>query len=244
MTYKIATIGDQHGNIENFYKLIDFLENTEKPDIYIQLGDLGLMGDNFQKYINKLNKKFKSINKKLFFIDGNHENHKWLLKQQIPENDFTEIASNIFHIRRGTKLSIFNKNFLFIGGAYSIDRHYRKLNKSYWLEETIRDEDLDYALSHTGKIDYLICHDSPQIPFQFYLKNKINGKDDLNSYTNRAKLQTIWDKYEPDFTIHGHYHHHYNYEFDEKKFIGLDCDVSAKIKNDELLKRQFYIIDL
>lgn len=235
--YRIAFIGDQHGNTSNFYKLIDYIEQKNNPDLYIQVGDLGLMGECFPKYLNKINKKFKSINKKLFFIDGNHENHKWLSKQ-LGENDLTYLASNVAHIKRGSLITLFNKNFLFIGGAYSIDRAWRKLNKSYWLEETITNEDIERALSY-DKVDILVSHDCPDLPYQWFLKHILPGKDDRNSYENRNKLQMVWDNYKPKLTIHGHYHFDYTYYYGDYKFIGLNCD--SYLKNFE---KQFYILEV
>ena len=51
---KIAFLGDQHGNTKNIYKLIDYIRDKENPDLLIQVGDFGLMGDNFEKYLFKI----------------------------------------------------------------------------------------------------------------------------------------------------------------------------------------------
>mgnify|MGYP003620949817 FL=1 len=45
---KIACIGDQHGNIRNFIKVVDYINNIyPEIDTLIQVGDFGLMGEGF-----------------------------------------------------------------------------------------------------------------------------------------------------------------------------------------------------
>ena len=79
---KIACIGDQHGNIRNFIKVVDYINNIyPEIDTLIQVGDFGLMGEGFERYLLKMNKYLMKMNKYLYFIDGNHENHIWLQKK-------------------------------------------------------------------------------------------------------------------------------------------------------------------
>ena len=79
---KIAFLGDLHGNSNNAHKLIDYImKQEEKPDLFIQVGDMGVMGELFERYLDKLNKKLETYNIELWFIDGNHENFNWLLSK-------------------------------------------------------------------------------------------------------------------------------------------------------------------
>ena len=134
---KIAFLGDLHGNTNNAYKLIDYIMEQDNPDLLIQVGDMGVMGELFEKYLNKLNKKLESYNIELWFIDGNHENFNWLLNKVKNPHGLNSITSKIKYIPRGTMLTLGNKHFYFCGGAFSIDKFMRTIYKSWWPQETL-----------------------------------------------------------------------------------------------------------
>lgn len=124
-----------------------------------------------------------------------------------------------------------------MGGAFSIDRMYRTLNKTYWLEELITDEELEKALQY-DKVDILISHDVTANVFDMYLKHFLLPlKQDSESNNNRKKLYEIYDKYKPEYIIHGHYHYNYEYEIDGTNVIGLSCD-------EEPLDEQYFILTI
>ena len=53
----ICFLGDQHGNISNFLRVIDKIEKEHNPQVYFQLGDFGFMGEGFLKFLKNVNKK-------------------------------------------------------------------------------------------------------------------------------------------------------------------------------------------
>jgi len=124
---KIAFLGDLHGNTNNAYKLIDFIMEHDNPDLLIQVGDMGVMGELFEKYLNKLNKKLESYNIELWFIDGNHENFNWLLNKVKNPHGLNSITSKIKYIPRGTMLTLGKKNFYFCGGGVFFFKFIRKI---------------------------------------------------------------------------------------------------------------------
>ena len=75
------------------------------------------------------------------------------------------IRSRIIHVLRGEVLCLKGKRIFCFGGAFSIDRAYRTLNKSYWKEEVPSEEDYENGNKNLKacdyKVDYVITHTCP-----------------------------------------------------------------------------------
>lgn len=235
----ICFLGDQHGNISNFLRVIDKIEKEHNPQVYFQLGDFGFMGEGFLKFLKNVNKKMKSINKNIYFIDGNHENHNWLRKNQI--DDLTFIDSNVIYVRRGAIITLNEINLLCVGGAISTDRKYRKLNKSYWEEEGLTKEEIESItknlLKNKKEIDLFVTHDSSYKLDGLFNSNYFsNYSDYLKAVEHRKALQYFFDLSKSIINIHGHNHKYYydeiitgdndNYYKNKIKYIEicLNCD--------------------
>ena len=76
------------------------------------------------------------------------------------------IRSNILHLMRGQIYTIEGKTFFTFGGAFSIDRLYRKKNISYWEEEIPSSEEYNEAIQHLEacnyKVDVILTHTAPR----------------------------------------------------------------------------------
>ena len=134
----IYITGDTHGLIDfdklNYFKTI----YTSEKDVLIILGDAGIAWS--EEELEHTISKYELLGITIIFIDGNHENFSMLNNLPIVEMygaKMHKISNNIYHVLRGEIMTINNLNFLCLGGAISIDKHYRILNKSYWLEEEI-----------------------------------------------------------------------------------------------------------
>ena len=141
----IYLLSDPHGDI-NHKGLKQYLSEAGKDDLLILLGDICMKFEDTEE--NRIfTEWFLSSDKKIAFIDGNHENFKLLNKFPIT-NMFNAkmhlIAQNIYHVMRGEIMIINDLKFLCIGGAVSIDKIYRKKGVSYWDEENISKKDIDY----------------------------------------------------------------------------------------------------
>lgn len=229
---KIAFLGDLHGNTNNAYKLIDFIMEHDNPDLLIQVGDMGVMGELFEKYLNKLNKKLESYNIELWFIDGNHENFNWLLNKVKNPHGLNTITSKIKYIPRGTMLTLGKKNFYFCGGAFSIDKFMRTIYKSWWPQETLSKEETEELINYYNdtysnyKIDYFISHDTPL--FEHYQDDSIfmNQSDFYEDYSHKMNLRKIYELTKAPKIIHGHYHRFNKFIQDGVENITLNCDGS------------------
>ena len=229
---KIAFLGDLHGNTNNAYKLIDFIMEHDNPDLLIQVGDMGVMGELFEKYLNKLNKKLESYNIELWFIDGNHENFNWLLNKVKNPHGLNYITSKIKYIPRGTMLTLGKKNFYFCGGAFSIDKFMRTIYKSWWPQEILSKEETEELINYYNenysnyKIDYFISHDTPL--FEHYQDDSIfmNQSDFYEDYSHKINLRKIYELTKAPKIIHGHYHRFNKFIQDGVENITLNCDGS------------------
>lgn len=229
---KTAFLGDLHGNTNNAYKLIDFIMEHDNPDLLIQVGDMGVMGELFEKYLNKLNKKLESYNIELWFIDGNHENFNWLLNKVKNPHGLNSITSKIKYIPRGTMLTLGKKNFYFCGGAFSIDKFMRTIYKSWWPQEILSKEETEELINYYNenysnyKIDYFISHDTPL--FEHYQDDSIfmNQSDFYEDYSHKINLRKIYELTKAPKIIHGHYHRFNKFIQDGVENITLNCDGS------------------
>lgn len=229
---KIAFLGDLHGNTSNAYKLIDYIMEHDNPDLLIQVGDMGVMGELFEKYLNKLNKKLESYNIELWFIDGNHENFNWLLNKVKNPHGLNSITSKIKYIPRGTMLTLGKKNFYFCGGAFSIDKFMRTIYKSWWPQETLSKEETEELINYYNenysnyKIDYFISHDTPL--FEHYQDDSIfmNQSDFYEDYFHKMNLRKLYELTKAPKIVHGHYHRFNKFIQNGIENITLNCDGS------------------
>lgn len=159
----IYITGDTHGLID-FEKLKEFDKRyISTKDVLIILGDAGIIWDYLS--MKETIAKYSSIGLTVIFVDGNHENFEILNKFPIVNKYGAKmhlISKNIFHVLRGEILNINDLKLLCIGGAISIDRHYRTLGVSYWKEEVIGKDDINNAIKnlkkYNYKVDYVLTH--------------------------------------------------------------------------------------
>lgn len=157
---RIMVLGDIHAEWNSLNTLI----NSKKPDIILQCGDWGYW-KNFHGLQVSNGKggtyKFdlygvKNHKTKIYFADGNHEDHWSLMKL-----DNNEIQPNIFYMKRGSTLTLPDERVvLFIGGANSIDKHSRTFGVDWFPEEVITNKDIN-NLPDT-KVDIVISHTCPE----------------------------------------------------------------------------------
>jgi predicted phosphodiesterase len=231
---KIMIVGDTHGNT---VWLRDRIRQAHKYrlDKIIQVGDFGLWDhyDDGFAFLDTTNEELRKAGLKLYWVDGNHENHdrlKWYEKNN-PKTQagHVYIRSHILYIPRGLIWEWDGKRFAGVGGAYSIDKAYRKVGTSWWAGEQLTDTQKNkivYGGFRRDPVDYLFTHDcSASTPFQGRLKN------DPESHAHRQKMDEVARSLRPSFWFHGHMHTKYEwmYPLDHSashwaQVYGLECD--------------------
>jgi hypothetical protein len=117
-------------------------------------------------------------------------------------------------MKRGSVLEVNNKNILFMGGAFSIDRSWRILGKSYFLEETISQEDV-WRLPDTN-IDIVISHTAPN---EFEIPLNLKKEHD----PSRDALSYVLNKYSPKKWYLAHFHIYYKNKYENCIWTVFSC---------------------
>ncbi len=227
---KIIIAGDVHGHWAMLNKLI----NKKNPKIILQCGDFGwwpklhdtyniyseyedvdgkIEGDFWDRTIRARKRKkwdqfgIKAADTKIYWCDGNHEDH-WDLKE---ERNYMkapcQVMPNVYYMKRGSVLSLPDgRNVLFIGGADSVDKNQRKLGFDWFPEEVITQSDV-YDLPNI-KIDIVISHTCPLEFHQPILTAKVPywGWQEKIKDPSAHALSYILNRYKPDLWYFGHFH--------------------------------------
>lgn len=222
--------GDIHGQWSALNKLI----NRKNPEIILQCGDFGwwpnfhnttsifagyenvdgkVEGDAWNRTVGTRRYKkwdqfgIKARDTKIYWCDGNHENH-WDLKE---ERNYMkapcEMMPNVYYMKRGSVLQLPDgRNVLFMGGADSIDKHDRTLGLDWFPEEVITQSDIG-NLSDT-KIDIVVSH---TCPLEFHrqiliaIKPYWGWQEKIKDPSAHA-LSYILSRYKPGLWYFGHFH--------------------------------------
>lgn len=225
---KILWCGDTHGDIENIVKALEYACLNDCTIVFI-LGDFGYF-PNLEKYgsfIREVSKEAKRFDIEVHWLRGNHENHEALNRICKGKTDTIEMEPNVFYHPNANSWRWDGITFLAMGGAYSIDKAYRKLGRDWFPGEVIAVEDT-YKACGLGQIDVVLSHDSPISSnlddfLDFYLA--------AETQANRHQLQGVIEAVRPKINFHGHYHTRFqgkgsfNTEDGIKEFdtICLDC---------------------
>lgn len=198
---KIIILGDIHGD----FQVINHLVATEQPDIIIQCGDFGYWP--YQNGWPPTDPALKLGNTKLYWCDGNHEDHEELAK--IAESGQFEVAPNCFYQPRGSVLPLpDSRNVLFFGGADSTDKKSRIEGRDWFSDEIPTAADFE-KLDKNLHIDIVISHTCPksfelrQTPPLGYRKSSWLAKADDPT---RDILDLVLQRHHPTQWFFGHFH--------------------------------------
>jgi Icc-related predicted phosphoesterase len=208
---KILILGDTHGRWIELNKII----NKKQPDKIFICGDFGYW-PNFDVVDIK---KIKNHDTKIYWCDGNHEDHI-ALKGITDTNN--EIAKNIFYQPRGSYITLEDgRNVLFIGGADSIDKNSRTPGWDWFPEETIKAEDIDKILNINKKIDIIISH---TCPLEFDILSKIYNTNIYNKIYDPSCqwLNIVLEKLNPSLWYFGHWHQYIKGQYKNTNWTCLD----------------------
>jgi len=176
----ILLLGDIHGNF-NFLKNQIHTKNITDCTI-IQVGDFGIgftYKENDKQTLENLNDFLKDVNVTMLVVRGNHDNPNFFNG----DYDF----SNLKLLPDYTTLNLEGINFLFVGGAVSVDRttrikenasniKYGSRKRCYWDSESVvykpeitkTLKDIDVVITHTAP-DW--CHPNNKLGFGSFVED-------------------------------------------------------------------------
>ena len=198
--------GDTHGE---FYFLNQSLRTATNKDNYFVCGDFGYWDrSTFREGTGFYHDKIKNPNEaKIYFCDGNHEQHEWLkdLEKERGCEYPVEIMENLFFCPRGSSLELIDgRRVLFAGGADSIDKQWREEGINWFPQETMKYS--DYArIDFTKKYDIVVSHTCP-LNCMTHMRELYKGVS-LKTYDFTSDLlQSIFDRVRPTKWYFGHWH--------------------------------------
>lgn len=218
-TVNLGFAGDWHGQLLWALQCLKAFKENNITKIY-HVGDFGLWPGE-EKYLIRINQTLQNNNQTLYVTLGNHENYDrvkrmttnidgWMLIKEYP---------NILYAPRGHVWTEQGINMGSLGGAGSIDRNLRTVNKSWWPEEEITEQDSttmieNFKNSGLNNIDIMITHDAPaglHRPTSFTSRPVwITPEVEHYCYTQRVILRNTVDSIKPSNLIHGHWHYYVN----------------------------------
>lgn len=198
-------IGDVHGKYKQYHAIIRANPNT------IQVGDMGV---GFIRYGNYREGELHAnpfrdlmLETGARFIRGNHDNPGWCKRHsQWIKDGHVETTQN------GTKI-------MFVGGAFSIDKAYRREGYDWWADEELSQAEMwDISLSYEKeKPDVMVTHDCPIVMVQ-----EMHSHHMFDNSKTQQFMQSLWNMHKPKLWIFGHHHHPFDMEIEGTRFVCLE----------------------
>lgn len=158
---RIGVLGDTHGDLEHVLTVSAHMKERG-VHVLLVLGDFGFIWPrrNWGIDLSKLSRRLAARKQSLFFVDGNHEDFTRLYRYPVGADGLRWFRNNIAHLPRGYRTVLRSgKTLAALGGAASVDFEHRIVGRSWWLEETITDQDLQNLGNEHA--DVLVGHDAP-----------------------------------------------------------------------------------
>lgn len=213
----ILVCGDIHGE---WGKLNDLI-NRKNPEIILQCGDFGYWPGLSMKrpvlYNRKLkawsHKGVKPKDTKVYWCDGNHEDH-WRLAEDWKTGAVD--YPGVYYRPRGSSLELPDgRVVLFMGGASSVDKAQRTLGIDWFPEELITYQEYIWALETNKRVDIVISH---TCPIEFDIKHRPDKQGD----PCRMALSGILEKFQPEQWFFGHWHLYKEGKYGNTRWTGLN----------------------
>ncbi len=212
---KTRLVGDVHGLKYELSLLLDNL--PEDVTEVIQVGDLGVGFGQGDYWHESLDEMFRNVNG--FWIRGNHDNPETCKEMSTWISDGT-----------------IKNDWMFVGGAWSIDKAWRTPSISWWPEEELSTQELEIIISAYDLVrpDVLITHDvarSAAEELLFTEGRPLYGKNKYRTRTAEA-LDVMFQIHKPKINVFGHWHFDVDEVIDGTRFICLNelsyCDVDKE----------------
>ena len=218
---RIFLTGDKHGD---FFDLMgdSVRYGFTEHDLLIILGDVGVnyYGKAFGGSKDRESKeRLSQIPSTVLCIHGNHEMRptSWEIREKYRRIDWMGDAAYIedafprlIFAEDGSRYAINGREFLVIGGAYSVDKWHRILRRFRWfpdeqLSEEEKDSIREKVRTHGNREDIILAHTCPidHQPIECFLTGIDESRVDT---TTEEFLQEITDSIEYNRFYCGHWH--------------------------------------
>lgn len=202
----VRFIGDVHGKFNRYEKILELGIPT------IQVGDMGVgfrrVGGYRDGEIHRNPPHTKMFAGNHRFIRGNHDNPAECEKhsQCIQDGDIED-------------------GMMFIGGAVSIDREFRKEGYSWWPDEELSTEELGalYEKYLEIKPEVMVTHDCPEgVAAELArVSLRVEKLDPRFASRTRQVFHNMWVGHSPKLWVFGHWHVSFDHVLNGTRFVCL-----------------------
>ena len=267
-----AIAGDWHGNTEWAVAVIKLVAEQEVNTLY-QVGDFGLFpGPSGRKYLDSLGATINEINLerervaletglpvvlfRLIVVPGNHDDYNRIVLMKVNEDGWLKLSKPIYNgisfAPRGHTWIESGYNFVALGGAGSVDKNLRIVDKTWWAKEEITEEDCQTTIDNVkkrnwDKVDFMLTHDAPAGPRLTSMFDGYNRPPwftvEIEHYcwTQRVRLRNVVDTIKPQINVHGHWHQRTNNVIEGVGFDGEDYTCQVMGLANEYSKENLWI---
>lgn len=228
---KILFLGDCHGNWATLFMSInEAVKRKIEFDCIFQVGDFGFYPGAIKRLI-LLRKQLGFDKIPIHFIEGNHENHKYLFES----NKKKLKAEGLIYHPRGSVWEVDGKKIGCMGGAFNVDRpqevflvekddgFVQRVISNYPQEWEI-DSFADRLNEKEGQLDLMVTHSCPggvgfNVPGSIHFEGlskmfTVDANHASQTYPindcGDEPLTKLWNKLEekPKKWVFGHFHKH------------------------------------
>lgn len=233
---KIFVCGDIHG----FYDAVpNYLKTNKLNNVaVIVAGDFGIGFDSADKELSRLeylHSRMRHHNSVCFVVRGNHDDPFYF------NGDF-QMLDNVKLLKDYSVLNINDLNFLFVGGAVSIDRTQRRAfygrGRDWWKDELfVYNAEI---VKNINGIDIVVTHSAPDFCYPTDKSNirywmSVDAALETNLNQERTHVTYLYDHLYSNGNIikqwyYGHFHLSNEMYLRDTKFIALNINEHKEVK--------------
>ncbi|WP_062315987.1 MULTISPECIES: metallophosphoesterase family protein [Demequina] len=212
---RVALLGDTHGNELWLYEATNVFAGAGLTTI-IQVGDLGVMiGAAGRDMWDRVDERLARNGQTMLVAPGNHENYDVIDELEANADGWLVLRERILLAPRGHRTVMGGRSFVWLGGAASVDRRWRRKaapvrGKTWWEQEVLTDADVA-AVVADGHADIMVAHDAPHgVPTIEENMRRTRAafapEDLMYAHYSRSAFTTAFEAVKPDVLLHGHFH--------------------------------------
>ena len=227
---RVAVMGDWHEDGRWAATMVRYAANLG-AEVIVHTGDFGIDMDSplQQRFISTLNRALKAADLSLVFVEGNHDNHTVILSKPLNEQGLRPITTRIAHLPRGLRWQWWDKTWVALGGAQSVNGgqipHY-----NWWAEEVVSPQEAEDVIND-GHADVMVTHDMPAGVHLPGMSNPNMFSPHLirAAENHHMLIGMVVDEVRPELMLHGHMHDRHDTRRPlpgggETLVTGLDCN--------------------
>lgn len=200
-----AAFGDWHGHLGMGLAAIRSASDQGVSTL-IHVGDFGLdwPGAERGRYEKKLNTLLLERGAVLVVSPGNHDNLSAINLLDVREDGLISWRSNIRVLPKGGRTVIDGLRVGALGGAFSVDKAWRREGKDWWPDEEPTAEQAEQLIAG-GDLDVVITHD---VPAGVPMKPGTDLPPEILAQADRTRvlLRETVDRLVPRHVFCGHWH--------------------------------------